>query len=282
MRGSPLHGAAILHRANRFFILPVIVVLCLCSCAYAANFAATSPWLGEIVSFIGSDKVRVRSLSVWGDNGSAVAVARPRAGEVIIAVNDSDAARLHINSKSRNLRLLYHAAPISDSQLNSLFYDPALLPFVAQNVMKIISASDKARYSFYQRRLAEFQSRVEGAVDVGKHLLANTKMLDLTGVTGVWVRSAVNGAVRPPKKVWEGWLAGDTAALKAALDEAERRKWLIVMDAWTPASIRSVASAYEYRVTISPPHRNVDYFSYLQDIFRMIWNRTQPAKKKLK
>ena len=281
MRRLPL-WISIPRKTSIIFILLATILLCSGGVSYAASFAATTPWLGEIASFIGSDKVRVRNLSVWSENGNAAAVGRPRAGDIIIAVNDADAARFRFSRKTRNLRLLYDSAPMTDLQLKSIFYDPALLPYVAQNVMKIISASDNARYSFYQRRLAEFQSRVEGAVDVGKHLLSNTKMLDLTGVTGVWVRAAVSGAVRPPKAVWQGWLDGDAAALKAALDEARRRKWLIVMDIWTPPSIRSVASAYENRVTIVPPSRNADYFTYLQDIYRMIWKRTQPVKKKSK
>lgn len=257
----------------KLIVVSAAFVLCLCllaAPASAANFAVTSPWVYNIASFIAGDNKNVRPLSVWNADGNAAFVSSPRGGEYIIALDSKDAVRLRISLKNKRLFLLYENIPVTEGLVRTAFYDPATLPFIAQKVMKAMSAADSSRYSYYQRRLAEFQSRIESTLDVGKHLLGKAKILDLTGAQGEWVRSAVPGAVRPPKAVWQGWLDGDSEALRAALDEAARRKWLILLDPWTPAVIRTEASPYPFRLTLSPPSMKQDYFLHLHEIFLAI------------
>ncbi len=263
------------------FILLLLINLCIMSAAaYAADFAVTSPWIGAIAAFIGGDKVHVRYLSVWNESGKVVPIGRPRSSEIVIALDADDAAKFRISRKAKNLRLLYETLPMTDVQLRSAFFDPAILPFIAQNIMKIMADDDKKRYAFYQRRLAEFQSRVESTIDIGRHLLGSAKILDVTGAQGTWIRSAVRGAVRPPQQVWNAWLSGDSAAMKAAFDEAQKRKWLILLDPWTPEQIRSAAAAYDNRMTLAPPVSDMEYFVYLHEIFLSVWNKTKVAAPK--
>lgn len=248
--------------------------------ASAENFAVTSPWIGFIASFIAGDVKNVRYLSNWDSSGNVIKTSSPRSGEIIIAIDAKDAENFRIKKNNKQLRLLYDNLPMTKEQLQSAFFDPAMLPFLAQSVMKIMSEEDKGRYTYFQRRLAEFQSKIESTIDIGRHLLSNTKMLDITGAEGTWIRSSISGAVRPPVSVWEGWKAGDTQALKAALDEAARRNWLILLDPWTPEIIRSAAVGYEYRLTLPPPSKDRDYFVFLHDIFLAIWNKTKNVKTK--
>ncbi|MGD9640044.1 MAG: hypothetical protein AB7U37_02135 [Synergistaceae bacterium] len=248
--------------------------------ASAENFAVTSPWIGFIASFIAGDVKNVRYLSNWDSSGNVIKTSSPRSGEIIIAIDAKDAENFRIKKNNKQLRLLYDNLPMTKEQLQSAFFDPAMLPFLAQSVMKIMSEEDKGRYTYFQRRLAEFQSKIESTIDIGRHLLSNTKMLDITGAEGTWIRSSISGAVRPPASVWEGWKAGDTQALKAALDEAARRNWLILLDPWTPEIIRSAAVGYEYRLTLPPPSKDRDYFVFLHDIFLSIWNKTKNVKTK--
>ena len=263
-----------------FILLLIINLHAMSAVSHAADFAVTSPWVGAIASFIGGDKVHVRYLSVWNDKGMVASVGRPRSSEIVIALDADDSARFRIGRKAKNLRLLYEKLPMTGEQLRSAFFDPAILPFIAQNIMKIMAEEDKKRYSFYQRRLAEFQSRVESTIDIGRHLLSKTNILDATGAQGTWIRSAVRGAVRPPASVWNSWVSGDTASIKAAFDEAKNRKWLILMDPWTPEQIRNVAAAYDNRMTLAPPVYGMEYFVYLHEIFLSIWNKTKVAAPK--
>ena len=247
--------------------------------AIAANFAVTSPWIGFIASFIAGDTKNVRYLSNWDSNGNVVKTSSPTPSEIIIAIDAKDAENFRVK-KNKNLRLLYDELRMTKEQFYSACFDPAMLPFIAQSVMKIMAEEDKVRYTYFQRRLAEFQSKIESTIDSGRHLLINTKILDITGAEGTLLRSSLTGAVRPPAAVWEGWKAGDTKALKAALDEAQRRNWLILMDPWTPEVIRSSAILYEYRLTLPPPSKDQDYFVFLHEIFLVVWNKTKNVKTK--
>ena len=247
--------------------------------AIAANFAVTSPWIGFIASFIAGDTKNVRYLSNWDSNGNVVKTSSPTSSEIIIAIDAKDAENFRVK-KNKNLRLLYDELRMTKEQFYSACFDPAMLPFIAQSVMKIMAEEDKVRYTYFQRRLAEFQSKIESTIDSGRHLMINTKILDITGAEGTLLRSSLSGAVRPPVAVWEGWKEGNTKALKAALDEAQRRNWLILMDPWTPEVIRSAAVRYEYRLTLPPPSKDQDYFVFLHEIFLAVWNKTKNVKTK--
>lgn len=250
-----------------------------CAAAQQLRVAVASPWLLEVASFIGGKQASVRALAVWNDAGVEVPSGRPRAGEIIIAFDAQEAATLKIASDNKKLRILYPKLPLGEEKRRAAFFDPAMLPFIAQETMKIIAGADGKNYSYYQRRLAEFQSRIDSAMGVGRHLLANAKMLDLTGAQGGWVRSSLPGVVRPPDEVWRGWLNGDAAALSAALDEAERRGWLLLLDPWTPQMIRYAAVAHANRLTLAAPQNGMDYFVFLHDIFTQIEKRLKaPAQ----
>lgn len=249
----------------------LVILLCghtFCVPAYAVvDYAVTSPWIASIASFIGGSNVNIRCIGNWDSAGNIRSLSRPKAGEIIIALDFGEAAALKIDKNSPNLRLLYEKLALPGNRKYSAFFDPAMLPFLAQSIMKILSEADKERYTFYQRRLAEFQSRIDSTVDIGRYMLDGAQLLDLTGAQGMWVRAAVPGTVRPPDDVWESWLAEDQTALRAALAEAGKRGWLILLDNWTPPSIRNAAVAYEKRLTLSPPTMSEDSFTFLHDIF---------------
>ena len=252
------------------------------SAAAVMKIAVTSPWLYEVASFVGGRQVQVRALSSWNEAGNTVVTGRPRGGELVIAFDPADAARFRIGPQNKNLKLLYQKTPMDEDKLRAAFFDPAMLPFIAQEIMKIIAAADQKNYSYYQRRLAEFQSRIDSTMGVGRHLLSGANILDLTGAEGTWVRSSISGVVRPPESVWTGWLAGDAAALRAALDEATRRGWLLLLDPWTPDVIRAAASAYPYRLTLPVPPKDTEFFVFLHEIFTIIAGRVKSAVPKVK
>jgi hypothetical protein len=271
-------------RGGFFRLISLAVLLTLltfAATAFAApvQYASSSPWIASMVSFIGGDNVKVRRLSAVSSAGRLYAVGRPRASEIVIALDANEAARFRIKKTNPRLRLLYNSLPIPAPEVYSLFFDPASLPFAAQSVMKILAAEDKERYAFYQRRLAEFQSRVDSTIEIGRYMIGKAKILDITGAEGAWVRAAVPGAIRPPDEVWRSWLDGDIRALEAALAEATRRGWLIMLDTWTPAEIRAPATKYANRVTLPPPSGNKDYFDALQDIFMTISNAMKSQGK---
>lgn len=233
----------------------------------AVGYAVGSPWIASLTSFIGGTNVDARVIGGWDAAGRPSALSRPRKGEIIIALDSAEAAALRINKETPGLRLLYDNILLPAEQKYSVFFDPAMLPFVAQSIMKILAETDNQRYAFYQRRLAEFQSRLDSTVEIGRYMLEDKKLLDLTGAQGAWVRAAMPGAVRPPEDVWKKWLEGDAESLDAALAEADRRDWLLLLDNWTPSVIRAAAISHANRLTLVPPAMDQDCFSFLHDIF---------------
>ena len=165
------------------FLLALVALLALlpalgAESAWAAQrrvkIAVTSQWLREVASFICGDQASVRSLSVMDEAGRERLVARPARGEIIIAFDAADAARHRISEKNKNLRLLFDKVQVTEDELRGAFFDPAMLPFVAQEIMKAVSKIDPESYAYYQRRLAEFQSRIDSAIGVGRHMLAGS------------------------------------------------------------------------------------------------------------
>jgi hypothetical protein len=271
---------------KKIFQTAAAIVLCLVIAApsFAASFAVTSPWVGVIAKFIAGPDGKVRSLSAWSGTGVG-RTGYASANDVIIAIDRQEAASFHIAKNSRRLRVLYEKLPMTDSQLRRAFFDPAMLPFIAQSVMKIMADADKAKYVYYQRRLAEFQSRIDSTMDVGRYMLGKNKILDLTGAEGAWVSSAVASTIRPAQHMLNLWKQGDTSSLTPMLNDAATNRRVILIDEWTPAPIRAAVQAYGNRVTLPAPSSSKDYFMYLHDIFITVRDRAKqinsaPVKNK--
>lgn len=233
----------------------------------------TLPWLTEMSRFIVGTTVKILPLTDWGGSGALKTLRRPPQGAVVIALDPKDAARYGLKPGGKNQFLLYDNLPVPDEKRGFLSFDPSVLPFLSQRLLIVLCEIEPENYSFYQRRLAEFQSRLESALEVGRSLIPQEKMLDLTGSTGPWVRAAVSGAVRPPDDLWAAWAKGARVSdLTMALEEAKKRSWWIVIDAWTPSPVRSrVMGAYQ-NIYIKTPARDQDFFTYLHDIYLQIWS----------
>lgn len=247
-------------------VLAIAQVLCACA-ACAASFAATEPEISIIADFILGSRGNVRWLTVWGEDGMVVYNSSPRKDDTIIAWDVIDAQKLKIKKTDKRLRVLYKKFPMERVKFKSVIFDPAILPFVSARIMNVIVDEDREHYLYYQRRLAEFQSRIDSAVDIGSRLLKDAKILDVTGASGIWVRAVAPGAVRPPEKAYSFWNTGSSAVINAVLNEAAARGWLILTDVWTPQNILLLASAYPSVLFLQAPMVGGDYFSYLYDIF---------------
>lgn len=259
---------------NVFFItIMYFITVCVgVPCACADSFAVTSPWLNEITAFIIKDKGIVRSLSRWDEHGNVIISSYPHKNEIIIAVNESDAKKFKITIKNKNLRILYRDNDVNNDKIRKSFYDPAMLPFIAQKVMNIVVDSDKERYRFYQRRLAEFQSRINSTLDIGRHLLSDITILDLSGAEGIWIQASARSFVTPPDALMNDWLKGEILSLKETLKETQKRGWIVITDPWTPPHIRELASKYPHCVHLPAPSADKDYFAYLHEMIMSIWN----------
>jgi hypothetical protein len=242
----------------------------------------TLPQLAMVARFIGGVNATVRSTSVWDGAGRIVPAGRPAPGVPLIALCPEDAASRGIKPDRRNLRFLYSRFPLPLSQTQSLFFDPAALPFVGVRLLNALSGLDPKNYPYYQRRLAEFQSRLESTLQMGRELLSPIPALDLTGVSSGWIRAAMPKLVRPPENLWNAWRqGGDMVSLGAAVAEARQRGWMILADFATPAPIRDRAAAAG-GFLVPPPRTDQEFFLYLYDQYLNLQNYYRGGKNLLK
>lgn len=235
----------------------------------------TLPWLTSMARFIVGSTIHIQPLSKWGPNGNIQSVRKPQAGSIVIALDPRDAKKHSLAAGSNGLRLLYENLPVSDTRMGTLPFDPSVLPFLSQRMLIVISELEPENYPYYQRRLAEFQSRMESTLEVGRSLVKDAKLLDLTGAASPWIQAATAHAVRPPDDLWAAWATGGKLnELTSALGEASRRGWTVVVDAWTPAPVKSKIPESHGRIELSEPAPDYDFFTYLHDIYLEIWRAT--------
>ncbi|MDR2780529.1 MAG: hypothetical protein LBB28_05335 [Synergistaceae bacterium] len=244
--------------------------------AHAANTApaayASLPWLSGMAQFIVGSTINIQSASSWNSSGSLVAPRGKPRDAAVIALDPKDAARLGFETEAPNLYLLYDNLPIEESKRGYMPFNPSILPFLSQRLLIVLCKLSPDNYSFYQRRLAEFQSRLESAVEVGRSLIHDAPVLDLSGAVGPWIRAASAKAVRPPDELWYAWSGNiRIAELALAVKEAENNGWHILTDAWTPQQIRAHTISSKRLVSISPPEADYDFFNYLHDIYLKFW-----------
>lgn len=232
-----------------------------------------SPWLASMASFIVGTTIKIQPLSHWSEDGRLVSIRRPPANSTIIALDPKEAARYSLKPDRKDLFLLYENLPVKDSRRSSLFFDLSVLPFLSQRMLVVLCRMRPENYAYYQRRLAEFQSRLESTLEVGRSLLPEVQVLDMTGASGPWIRAAMPKAVRPPDSLWLAWEKGEQQDdLDSALAEAKKRSWRVILDVWTPAPIRAKITDAHASILVKAPTKDQDFFTYLHDVYLAIWS----------
>lgn len=253
----------------------------LCSSAFALDVWVTNPWLSMVASFIGGVQANVHPLSVWGENNSVInGRTKVPAGAVVIAVTAEDAASLlgRGNLGKYSVSFLFDGFQVVGASIDENFLDPAALPFIGLRTLEILSASDPANYDYYQRRLAEFQARLDSTVTVGRNMIEESVVLDLSWRYGRWIQAAAGSVIRPPDKVKKEWARGlEMDVLDAALEEARSQKWIIVADPWTPEPVRERSQKISGFIDMPAPKMEGEMILFLYDLYLQIWDYTRKS-----
>jgi hypothetical protein len=224
--------------------------------------------------FIVGSTMKIQPVATWNASGVLRTARKLPQNATVIALDPIDALKFGISKGQEGLYLLYDNLPIEEPQRGAISFNPSILPFLSQRLLIVLCKLSPDNYSFYQRRVAEFQSRLESAVEVGRSLVQDTHILDLSSSVSPWVRSSMPNAVRPPDELWSAWSSGNRISdLELAAKEAEKRNWWILLDAWTPAPIRTRVSGLPMSILIGPPEADYDFFAYLHNIYLQIWSR---------
>ncbi len=243
-------------------------------CDDKLNVAVSHPWLALLASFIGGPEVNVIPIRIWNDKGDLVLADKGRVlreleeGTKVMALDENDAADSGLKDSKRKfaVRYLYSPFPV---KINSL-YDPSVIPFVAQRVLTALSEWDSQNYTYYQRRLAEFQARLSSSVLVGQ-VLRDSTICDMSGSSGILLRAAGCKIERPEEL--ERWMKGNFSGLREYL-ESNRTKGIITMiDDDTPSALKRYLSGRSDVFRWVRPSLDTDYPSFLHEQYISLWQK---------
>ncbi|MGI6791529.1 hypothetical protein [Aminivibrio sp.] len=246
---------------------------------------ASSPWLAMVTRFIGGVYVSVKPVQEWNSDGETVRRIRQKdipKGAKIIALDEAEASALGLRKNSyKNLFLLYNKVPFDRERADFFFSDPSVLPFIAQRVLTALSQFDSPNYAYFQRRLSEFQTRLDSTVLVGRQLLGGYPVFDLTGGFNSLLSAAGCEILPRDRGRREQWEKGeDMAGLVSQAGEAIKSMIPVVLDGSTAKAIRNTLKGNKNILFLSRPNPNQDLLLFFHDQFLLLWNRLALLREK--
>lgn len=275
-------------RSGSFFVILIICSILAFNCAEPAiaqntqgkwELWCTNPWIGLVAGFVGGVHVNVHVIMDWDHDGDLHVMEDPgeipREGRVLAMDREDPFIPSGNSGKELDISFLYSFIPMERSRLNILFSDPASLPFIAQRVLTSLSYFDPIHYSYYQRRLAEFQSRLESTVLVGRRLLDGVQVLDISLYSQKTLQAAGCSITEPKADFWDLLDSPESVDLYTAEFNDHIEKGLVVVaDFWTPRPIRDFMTENDLGVVFPKPDFREDLFLSWHMKYLSIWNKT--------
>ena len=228
------------------------------------NIAAVNPWVAVITSFIGGTNVHVTS--IYDFNFKLNNNLDLNNLDKVIAIDADDAGKMNI--KLKNGAEVWYLFKDLSLNIEAAVLDPSMTPFVAQKIMTALATWDASNYNYYQRRLAEFQTRLSSSVLVGKQLLNGSKIyLNLEDESAV---NLYNLFIAAGCEI----LSGDLNNLQAVVVTANynynkqgKRK--------AKNLNKNIKNIFEFKrpeLSNAENSYNIDYPAYLHDLYIALWN----------
>ena len=270
---------------NTLSPLSALLLACLllgaCPARGAEEVIVTSPWLALLVNFIGGVNVRAVPIQDWNEEGDLTRRVQSRALQslppesLIMAFDEKDAQNAGIPLEQYgNFRSLYSRLPLDEGKIDVSLSDPSVIPFIAQRVLTVLADWDPANYSYYQRRLAEFQARLYSITLAGRQVLKGQSVYDLTGHSGPLLQAAGCRLTRPAPEVFSSWISGGESELLAAtIAQMAEEKTAVVLDHSTPRMIRALLVSNPAAFLLTRPKPEQDYPAFLQDQYLSLWSK---------
>ena len=265
---------------TRLFLLIIAVSLLMLDSvpAVAWDVWTTSPWLTLVTRFIGGVYVQVNPIETWNEDGNPS--RKPRSRSIpkearVLALDVADASRLGLNAKEwADLVTLYHAAPFDKSLTDYFFADPSALPFIAQKVFTALSKFDPANYAYFQRRLAEFQTRLDSTVIVGRSLLFGSPVIYIGGNYKGMLTAAGCALIPIDEGRRRAWERGEELdGLRALLEDSAGKKALVLVDSSSSRKIRDSLKNNREVLYLERPALDQDLLLFFHGQYILLWNR---------
>jgi len=286
----------------RFLLVVILLSVLSASPCYSSvtDIWCTSPWVSILANFVGGIHVSVHSMRDWDDNGVDIPVISAEnvpPSSFIIALDISEAEKCGIEKQNYpGLTTLYSKVPVAGNNLKSIFYDPSTLPFIALRVMNALSGYDPVNYAYYQRRLAEFQTRLDSTVIVGRQLLHGTHiMLFNMDISELFVAAGCHIDPLPAKLMPFPLLEKKKKGSRAYKEKKKHYEQAInefvhylgnkmeegiipVIDLRTPKDVREALLASGVAVILPHPSLNVEFILFLNDHYLALWNELRLSR----
>jgi ABC-type Zn uptake system ZnuABC Zn-binding protein ZnuA len=139
---------------------------------------------------------------------------------------------------------------------------------------------DPENFSYYQRRLAEFQTRLSSTTLAGRNLLKGQKIFDLSFSSGYFLIAAGCDVLRPDEEDIEAWIRQrQLEKLNELVIKSHKENRLVIVDAATPKPIKSALSTFPNIIVLSRPALDQDFLAFLHDQYLLIWNEVKDRIK---
>ena len=252
--------------------------------ADSISVATANPWISLLVGFIGGKNVTIIPLREWGPDGGFVYADKGRTlkslphDAMIIALDAKEAGDVGIE-KYPNLYRLYERFPVIENDIDAMLSDPSVLPFVAQRVLMALSQWDVPGYPYYQRRLAEFQARLFGAVMSGQQVLRGATVCNLSGSSGALLKASGCLIMTPEPERLVEWGKGRYAGLKELVSENWENGVVTITDGATPRAVQKFLNGRPGTFRFDRPALNQDYTAFLHDQYIALWQMVSARRK---
>ena len=253
--------------------------------AEGLEIMATSPWMTMITRFIGGVYVTVKPISLWNNEGKSVRkipLSSIKKDASILALDEKEASVLGLKKDARpNLFLLYGKVPFDTARMDYHMADPSVLPFIAQRILTGLSGFDPGNYPYFQRRLSEFQTRLDSTVLVGRQLLKGYPVFDLTeGATPLFLAAGCRLLPENPalRMAWER--GEDMEELVTAVKAALEKKIPVILDSASAKPIVETLKDEKNVLFLSRPDPEQDLLLFFHDRYLLFWNLLAPYRQR--
>ena len=288
--GNKKHSSFLIPHSSFFALLIIFIIFSFVGFAFSAeiqsndkdkkiDIVVTDMWLSMLTSFIGGSEVNVIPIKIWNSNGDLVIAERGKilreldTNSKIIALDEKEAKSIK-GLENFKVKFLYSSFPVDAS----LVIDPSVIPFVAQRILTALSEWDATNYPYYQRRLAEFQARLSGAILVGQ-VLKDITICDMSGSCGILLQATGCKIEKPEQKTFERWSKANFIGLRDYLEDMNSKNIITVYDDDIPNVLRKYLAARSDTFYWKRPAEGVDYPTFLNEQYISLWQKTRAKLK---
>jgi len=240
----------------------------------------SNPWIAYITSFVGGEEIVVHPLSDWEGYSLCTEHFSLPSGGVIIVLDHKEAENIPIAYELQNVRYLFDHIPSLWGKANPMYLDPPTMSLLGQKVLITLSSLFPEHYVYFQRNLAEFESRIESTVDMGRKMLQSVKVVNLSGVYAFWIKAAAFQEIRPSREKMSLLIKTEEeeggSLLIQTLETALLKGHLVITDQSMPIEFQEMIEQEKNGLVLSYPPLSEprrDFFLFLYEQYLTIVNR---------